>query len=443
MANLEDHGPKEMGEDSEEDLSLENMEQSIMDEDSEEDLFLGNMERIFVPPPKPIFEDSYDVVYKFPSDSNKKFVCPIPENGDELSDHEAVVKKNEIPGIDAVVKNHALRFLPAKSISRCKAVSKEWYRKIHSPLLAHEQSNHFKNISGYFCQPPGGSPSFISLDPRAYGVPSPSLGFLPETVDLRSSCNGLLCCRSRLGDNRYYICNPATEEWRILPKPKLYHGPETAAALAFEPATLDFASHFELICAVTRTPDQEVLEFEIYSSRSDSWRVCDELLCINEQEGLKPSVNGFYSKRVVYWATQSGGLLSFDVKAEVYGIMALPLSSGPTGALTVMHGEICYLVPSTQEDGTLTIQVYGDMTMQLKWEFPLYLLAGHEFCRVLALVNDQTLILVHGEKVIAYNVLEQEVKQLTEASREEGYANYFAYVNSLTRISHPEVPPYE
>uniref|UniRef100_A0A6N2NAA5 Uncharacterized protein n=1 Tax=Salix viminalis TaxID=40686 RepID=A0A6N2NAA5_SALVM len=46
--------------------------------------------------------------------------------------------------------------------------------------------------------------------------------------DAITSCNGLLGCQGRLGDNAYYICNPVTEDWRTVPQPNLYHGPNNS-----------------------------------------------------------------------------------------------------------------------------------------------------------------------------------------------------------------------
>ncbi|KAM1016990.1 hypothetical protein ACFX13_047346 [Malus domestica] len=64
----------------------------------------------------------------------------------------------------------------------------------------------------------------FSLKPNAYGVPDPSLKFLPEPVDIRASSNGFLCCLGRDGYKAYYICNPITRKWTKLPKPNADHG---------------------------------------------------------------------------------------------------------------------------------------------------------------------------------------------------------------------------
>jgi len=332
--------------------------------------------------------------------------------------------------IQDVVRQHALCFLPAKSLCRFKTVSKEWLRWINCPFFFHTQTNHFRHISGLFCQFPGESPSFMSLNPVAYGVPNPTLCFLPEPVDARTSCNGLLGCQSRLGDNAYYICNPVTEGWRMVPKPNLYHGPETAIALAFEPDILNFEAQYELVCAVT-LPDRTALQFEIYSSRTNSWRVCNAVFL--ELDALPLNGDGFYTRGFVYWETKSGAVLVFDLKEEEYGIVSLPPSRKPTGALTDMRGELCYLLPH-KEDDAWSIEVYGNMDMSLQCIIPLHSeFLGHLIdgeCRALAFVNDDTLIITLGTKVIAYHARAHRMEWVSDA-RTDGFVKYFPYVNSL------------
>ncbi|XVF59604.1 hypothetical protein PTKIN_Ptkin07bG0289200 [Pterospermum kingtungense] len=343
--------------------------------------------------------------------------------------------KNEVRLVE-VVMDHALHLLPAKSLCRFRTVSKGWDQWLSSPLFAHRQTTHFKDISGLFCQVSGFDLSFISLDRKAYGIPDPSLKFLPEPVNIRSSCNGLLCCQS-VGDNAYYICNPVTKEWKMLPKSILYHGPEAAIVLVFEPQALDFNESYELVCAVT-FPDDPFVKFEIYSSRSSSWRV-SETMCF-ELGGMELH-NGYYMKGAVYWESSSGVILAFDLRYEQYGILPLPLSDGLlNGALTMMHGELCYILPRSQ-DNTCTVYVHGNMDMRLKSviNLPRDNVGGtFDVCRALPSINDDILMLALGTKVIAYHVREQKV-ELIYTLAFGAWARFFPYVNSLAIVRHPLV----
>ncbi|MBA0620165.1 hypothetical protein Godav_005930 [Gossypium davidsonii] len=128
-----------------------------------------------------------------------------------------------------------------------------------------------------------GMPAFMSLDPRAYGVPNPSLTFLLEPVDVRTSCNGLLCCQGHTAYRPYYICNPANKQWKELPKPDNDHEPDPAV-------------------------------FEVYSSDRGSWRTSGEIR-FDDNEKLLPKT-GVHVNGIVYWLS-TRGVTSFDLNSEL------------------------------------------------------------------------------------------------------------------------------
>ncbi|CAL1376638.1 unnamed protein product [Linum trigynum] len=358
--------------------------------------------------------------------------------------------------IKDVIKLLVLTYLPAKSVCRFRAVSKDWNSWISAPFFAHEQSLRFTKISGLFSQFPGENPSFTALDWRSSGVPIPSLSFLPERVEVRATNGGLLCCRSHLGS--YYICNPATKQWTKLPEPNMYHGPETALGLTFEPSPSSYSANYQLVCAVvaanssTIDDDDEdrlvVVSFEVYSSRSGEWRVCDAMYCDGDLGTPEFVGDGLYLNGFVHWETGGGKVLTFDVKNEDCGVINLPLGHGPQGSLGVMNGELCYLLPSIrggevdveeEGDGALqaiwspVIEVYGDMDMKLKRVINVNYGAG-EFCgRALALVGDKVVIAVFGNKVVAYDV-EAEKGEWIGNAREDGFEKFLPYVNSLVDV---------
>ncbi|KAE8655097.1 Anti-Muellerian hormone type-2 receptor [Hibiscus syriacus] len=189
-----------------------------------------------------------------------------------------------------IIRENALPYLPAKSLLRCSGVCRDWKLLISTPFFAHNQSNSFCSISGFFYQTQAGVPSFMPLDPMAYGVPDPSLEFLPEPVDVRCSCNGLLCCQGRTGYKAYYICNPVTKRWEKLPKPEADHGPAPAVVLAFEPSLLNFTADYKLICAFPSELDG--FEFEIYSSGTRSWRISERCQILDSTVGSLGIRNG-------------------------------------------------------------------------------------------------------------------------------------------------------
>ncbi|XP_052197530.1 uncharacterized protein LOC127804662 [Diospyros lotus] len=343
------------------------------------------------------------------------------------------IKRKEDLEVKDVVKEHALPFLPAKSLMRFKAVSKDWDSWISSPFLAHKQSYLFQDVSGFFCQLDNSDPIFMALDQSAYGVPSPHLGFLPESVLIRSSCNGLLLCQGCFGENVYYICNPATKEWKMLPQPSFYHGSAPAIVLAFEPSVLNIAAHFEVICAFTLM-DVPLVCFEIYSSETKSWRCPAENVVELGNSALK---GGFYMNRVTYWETTSGNILAFDMKNEVCGTLPLPPGSNAVeGVLTQMRGELCYIQAQYQNRGIYSIGIHGGMDMSLKQSIVLGLEHPDmvtRTCRVLPCVDSDTLMILVGSVVYSYNVRDQKAKVV---SREGHFrARYLPYVNSLVSVA--------
>ncbi|GMI78339.1 hypothetical protein HRI_001503200 [Hibiscus trionum] len=355
---------------------------------------------------------------------------------EDYSEAPKYVHRKEVR-LEDILKDHALHLLPAKSLFRFKTVSRGWDRWISSPLFAHRQTTCFKNISGLFFQVGDLNPSFISFDPDACGVPDPSLQFLPEPVYVRTSCKGLLCCQS-VGESVYYICNPVTTEFKRLPKPTLYHGAQAAIVLVFEPQLLNFNESYELACAVT-FPHHPVVYFEIYSSRSSSWRVSDTICC--ELDSLELHNGGYYMKGVVYWETSSGVILAFDLKNEQYGILPLPANGRRygNGILTAKQGELCYIFPH-YHDNVCTIHIHGNMDMSLKSVINLTYDVGITFgvCRVLGFINDDTLILTFGTRVISYHVKENKV-ELISTSEGGACTTYVPYVNSLVSVRHPMI----
>lgn len=337
--------------------------------------------------------------------------------------------------IEDVVKENVLPFLPAKSLYRYKTVSRAWNQWISSPFLELKQTNQFKDISGLFSQFPGENPSFISFNQDTYGIPVPSLNFLPESVNIRTTCNGLVCCQARSEEGAYFICNPVTGHWTKLPSPNLYHGPEPAIVLAFDAYALNFASNYELVCAVLDLTDHSIVQFEIYSSRTNSWRVADAVCC---EEGWLNLSAGCYMKGVVYWETSRGGILAFDLKHEEYGILSLPPSKGPNGALVEINGELSYILPKKQ-DNFWEIYVYGNMNMSLKGTISLDPeIVGETYgvCQALTCINSDLLIILLGTKVITYRVRTRKLECFYDM-RINGVSKYLPYVNSLIPVARP------
>ncbi|KAL3346097.1 hypothetical protein AABB24_024841 [Solanum stoloniferum] len=233
-----------------------------------------------------------------------------------------------------IIKENALPFLPAKSVVKFKAVCRDWRFQISAPLFAHNQSLSCHSTSGIFIQIHRGSPSLIPIDANSCGVPDPILSFLPEPVDIKSSSNGLLCCRGREGDKVYYICNPFTKQWKELPKSNANHGSVPAIVLLFEPSLLNFVAEYKIICAFPSTDFGKATEFDIYSSREGSWEIAREI-CFGDRTILPKS--GVHANGVVYWMT-TDNILAFDLTKERSQLLQ---SYDTHGFLGTFSGKLC------------------------------------------------------------------------------------------------------
>ena len=128
-------------------------------------------------------------------------------------------------------------------------------------------------------------------------MPAPSLKYLPELVDIRSSSNDLMCCQACTSDKAYYICNPVIKQWKKLPKTNADHGPDPAVVLVFELSLLNFVGDYKLVCAFLSIDFDNAIEFEIYSSSEGSWEVSGEI-CFASRKLV--STSGVHVDGVVY-----------------------------------------------------------------------------------------------------------------------------------------------
>ncbi|KAI4386750.1 hypothetical protein MLD38_004657 [Melastoma candidum] len=340
-----------------------------------------------------------------------------------------------------IVKEHVLPFLPAKSLCRFRAVCKDWDKWITSPFFAHRQALEFQGISGVFTHLPYGGTSFTALNRRAHGVPDSTLGFLPEQVIVLASHNGLLCCCG-VETSYYYVCNPVTKKQRRLPTPNFHHGSKTAVGLVLDVGVFNFRANFEIVCVIPQ-PDSEFVVFEIYSSRTDSWRNITAV-CLELQDGNLIG-NSFYRKGYVYWMVDKGFILVFDVKNEEFGIIELPVSFGPSCAIAVLGGELCFLEPWTDGSGNRYVRIYGDLDMRLKDTIQIHINRveleeeeeEEEPFRVLGLAHDNDLLLLLGRWQMVYDLKGKTGRVLDLCSGNGDLVRYLPYVNSLVDVGNP------
>ncbi|KAF8676478.1 hypothetical protein HU200_047035 [Digitaria exilis] len=185
--------------------------------------------------------------------------------------------------------------LPFKSFSRFKCVCKAWLAFSSDP---HYSQKLPKVTNGFFYQDRHNSAiQFVSLSEHARGFDG-TLSFLPgyEHLEFVDCCNGLVLCEYRSNYTsrdifRFIVCNPATQEWKILPdtqrKPD---GFDYTTKLSFDPSRSPHSYVFNF--HNERGPYNftfGVTQVEIFSSCKSTWLV-DKTLWDPKNNDL--SVNG-------------------------------------------------------------------------------------------------------------------------------------------------------
>ncbi|XP_051144441.1 F-box protein At5g49610-like [Andrographis paniculata] len=357
-------------------------------------------------------------------------------------------KKKEDMEIKDVIKDHVLCFLPAKSLVRFRSVSKDWDHRIRSPFLAHQQSYLFDDLSGYFYQDGFGSPSFVPGSPSflpldsAYGVPAPSLEFLPEPVYVQSASHGLLLCRGYSDNNAYYVCNPANMEWTELPESLYYHGmcADSGQVLAFEPSELNMGPNYWVISAVPLL-DQPIVCFELYSSQTMSWRrskaICYDL------GGSPKFVGGLYIDGMAYWQTLAGEVLVFDLGHEVCGVVPLPDGGPSEGVLANVDGELGYIGVSSYTRNVCHVNVYGGPELSLRRRINVQL--QPVTCRIVYSYRilpsgerrSSVVRILGGGYLYCYNLKARALEMVVrvEEIADSETSRFLPYVNSLVRLA--------
>ncbi|KAF5195754.1 F-box protein [Thalictrum thalictroides] len=343
--------------------------------------------------------------------------------------------KRQRKDVEIIIRESALPYLPAKALLKFRSICRDWNLTISNPFFNHNQSHSHRKMSGLFNQPPSGKPSFISLDEAAYGVPDPSLSFLPVPVDIRSSTNGLLLCQGCI-NKLYYVCNPVNKEWTVLPKPSSQHGTDPAAVLVFEPSVLNFSADYKVICPFASIDFPGSTEFEIYSSGKKAWEVSREI-CFNKRV---QSGSGIYINKTIYWTT-AHGILAFDSINEHASAHSNYFILRAT--LVEMYGKLCYANLKCSKFTVSLVDLYqntmpmNDKSHQSSSKFILDVdktFTGNiTNAQVLPSIGGDVFVFLAGERMASYHVFTGEFKVLSTTMRLSG--KWFPYVNSLVSVS--------
>ncbi|PIA61324.1 hypothetical protein AQUCO_00300694v1 [Aquilegia coerulea] len=222
--------------------------------------------------------------------------------------------------------------LPIKPLFRFKCVCKLWYKfpsnkyfiqlynqvSLSNPMVLVEIMKSFYVQSGYIC-----------VD-RLRGVSEFSLEFLKDRVKVRASCNGLLCCASVPNKGVYYVCNPMTRDYIMLPRTRerpmtRFHPDDeaTLVGLAFHTSTCKFNV---VLAGFYRPFGRRPLDSFIclvFDSEINAWRRSissrtEEFTHMNKNQVV-------YSNGSIHWLTYSClYILALDLANDMWRKIPLP-----------------------------------------------------------------------------------------------------------------------
>jgi len=168
-----------------------------------------------------------------------------------------------------------------------------------------------------------------------------SLDFLPSPhvrVEAVSPHRGLVCCVDADADadaatprkpaSSYYVCKPATRQWRALPNPRLRYRTAATAMLARPGGGGGGAADFKIVRFSVPTL-RDCLRCEVFDSRGMAWRRSADVAVWPESlVEAAPAVRAHGAMHWLRWPDRlSGGaedIFAFDVKTETWRLIGLP-----------------------------------------------------------------------------------------------------------------------
>ncbi|KAF9620909.1 hypothetical protein IFM89_015306 [Coptis chinensis] len=165
---------------------------------------------------------------------------------------------------------------------------------------------------------------------RIRGVSEFSLDFIKERVKVRASCNGLLCCTSVANKGVYYVCNPMTRDYKMLPRTRerpmtRFHPDDeaTLVGLSFDVGS----SRFSVVLAGFYRPfGRRPLDSFIclvYDSENGMWR--RSISSRNEEFTHMNKNQVVYANGSLHWLTYNClYVLVFNLDKDLWRKISLP-----------------------------------------------------------------------------------------------------------------------
>lgn len=228
--------------------------------------------------------------------------------------------------------------LPIKSLFRSKCVCKLWYK-----LASHKSFTHLYNqlsiqnvmLLVEVTESSTQSTSSLILVDNTRGVSEFSLDFIKDRLKIRASCNGLLCCSSVPDKGVYYVCNPMTRQFKLLPRsrerPVTRFYPDGEATLVGVSCDL-LSNRYNVVLAgyhrmFGHRPEGKLICL-VFDSESNKWR---KYVSDQDDHGFTHMNRNqvVFLKGSLHWMTQSFAyILVLDLNFDVWRRILLPEEMG-------------------------------------------------------------------------------------------------------------------
>lgn len=297
-------------------------------------------------------------------------------------------------GATSLAEDEAFEMLTRVSLddlAACRDVCAHWrrltYEAAFAPLhLRRAAGGGF--VSGYLVQGLARnrySATFVSSTSGA----EVSLDFLPCSPSVRieavSAHRGLACCvdptafslssGAKPSSRCYYMCKPATKQWRALPSPRLRF-PTAATAMIARPAP---AGADLKILRLSIPTLRDRLRCEIFDSRrrkrGGGWRRSQDVpLWPESLAGAGPAVRAHGAMHWLRWPdslTAAEDIFAFDMRSETWRLVRIPPEleekAGAQKKLAAVEGRLC-LVAVTDDGEAEVWAVAGYGGRAERWE---------------------------------------------------------------------------
>ncbi|CAI9118920.1 OLC1v1020547C1 [Oldenlandia corymbosa var. corymbosa] len=265
--------------------------------------------------------------------------------------------------------------LPVKSLFRIKCVCKSWYKFASTDYFKRLYNDVSAKNPMVLAEPTESSLIFVD---NLRGVYDLSLDFIGDRVRVRASCFGLLVCSSIPEKGVYYVCNPMTREFKLLPRirenrPITRFHPDGEATLVGLARCMYSQKYNVVLAGYHRSfghrPDRNFVCL-VYDSESNKWRKFvtlqdDRFTHMNKNQVV--FING-----ALHWLTESCAcLLVLDLKCDGWRKIGLPDEVAGSVA-----GNRIYLLES---DGCLSVIQISEAWMNI-WVMNDY--EKEEWCMV-------------------------------------------------------------